>query len=315
MNSPKVSVIIPVYDVEKYLRQCLDSVVNQALKDIEIIIVTDGPEACDKICEEFAKKDSRIKIIYYPKKGLGGARNAGVEIASGEFISFVDSDDWLTPNAIEKMYTTIKEKGLDSVWTRVNTYLQNKDEYTTENYYKSLAEYPAGELIITPENFMNFPVNAWNKMYKKSTLDKFNIKFHDYMDFEDVAYYFKFYMHAPKTYIIDDFLYIYRWSDDSAMNKIDAGNGQIENLYITTLDIYNYMVQNNLWEKYKTTFIVLFLRNIRLYLWREYYRERVVIATMKILKAINFNEQFKEFCSAEDYNYLNGFIIRNPHLL
>lgn len=95
-NQPLLSVIIPVYKVEKYLRQCVDSVINQTYKNLEIILVDDGsPDNCGKICDEYAEKDKRVKVIHQLNKGLSGARNTGTEQASGEYIAFVDSDDWL----------------------------------------------------------------------------------------------------------------------------------------------------------------------------------------------------------------------------
>ena len=93
---PKVSIIVPVYKVEKYLRKCIDSIINQTLKDIEIILVDDGsPDNCGKICDEYAAKDTRIKVIHKENGGLSSARNAGMEVAEGEYIGFVDSDDWI----------------------------------------------------------------------------------------------------------------------------------------------------------------------------------------------------------------------------
>ena len=92
--SPKVSIIVPVYNVEKYLKRCVDSLVGQTLKDIEIILVDDGsPDGCPKMCDDFVATDSRIKVVHKPNGGLGSARNAGLEVAKGEYVAFVDSDD------------------------------------------------------------------------------------------------------------------------------------------------------------------------------------------------------------------------------
>ena len=100
-SNPELSVIVPVYNVAPYLRKCLDSILNQTFKDMEIIIVSDGPEEDNKICAEYAAKDSRIIFIKDIGKGLGGARNAGIDIARGKYIAFVDSDDWLEPEYLE----------------------------------------------------------------------------------------------------------------------------------------------------------------------------------------------------------------------
>ena len=95
-NQPLLSVIIPVYKVEKYLRQCVDSVINQTYKNLEIILVDDGsPDNCGKICDEYAQKDRRIKVIHQENQGVSAARNLGTKLAQGEYITYVDSDDWL----------------------------------------------------------------------------------------------------------------------------------------------------------------------------------------------------------------------------
>lgn len=109
-----VSIVIPVYNVEKYLRQCLDSVVCQTFKDIEIIIVDDGSQDnCGSICDEYAAKDKRITVIHQQNKGLSEARNAGIEAASGEYFMFIDSDDWVEPDLLKKLCDTAFENDAD----------------------------------------------------------------------------------------------------------------------------------------------------------------------------------------------------------
>lgn len=112
--NPKISVIIPVYNVEPYLRQCLDSVVNQTYRNLEIIIVDDGsPDNCGRICDEYAKKDDRIRIIHKENAGVSAARNDGMRIASGEWTTFVDSDDWLDLDYYERMVSSMPQEKSD----------------------------------------------------------------------------------------------------------------------------------------------------------------------------------------------------------
>lgn len=113
----KVSVIVPVYNVERYIRRCIDSLLAQTLKEIEIILVDDeSPDGCPEICDEYAKKDQRVKVVHKKNEGLGYARNTGLELASGEYVTFCDSDDWLESEAYEYTYRKIKEKNLDICW-------------------------------------------------------------------------------------------------------------------------------------------------------------------------------------------------------
>lgn len=111
---PKVSVIVPVYKVEKYLDRCVQSLLNQTLKDIEIILVDDGsPDRCPQMCDEYAKADSRIKVVHKQNAGLGFARNTGLEVATGEYVTYCDSDDWLDDNAYEGIYSQCIDDNLD----------------------------------------------------------------------------------------------------------------------------------------------------------------------------------------------------------
>lgn len=106
----KISVIIPVYKVEKYLRRCVESILCQTYENLEIILVDDGsPDSCPQICDEYASKDNRIKVIHKPNGGLSSARNVGIQIASGKYISFVDSDDWIDPNTYYYCYNLINK--------------------------------------------------------------------------------------------------------------------------------------------------------------------------------------------------------------
>ena len=114
MNTPKVSVIIPVYKVEAYLSRCVDTVINQTLKELEIILVDDGsPDNCPAICDEYALKDERIKVVHKTNGGLSSARNAGLRIATGEYIFFLDSDDWLELDGMELLYNTAIKYSVD----------------------------------------------------------------------------------------------------------------------------------------------------------------------------------------------------------
>lgn len=113
MAEEKVSVIVPVYNVEKYLHKCLDSIINQTYRNLEIILVDDGsPDNCGAICDEYAQKDSRIKVIHQKNGGLSAARNTGLDCAVGEYISFVDSDDWVSEEFIEQLISSAKPNSL-----------------------------------------------------------------------------------------------------------------------------------------------------------------------------------------------------------
>lgn len=128
MSEPLISVIVPVYKVEPYLRKCVDSIIAQTYTNLEIILVDDGsPDNCGKICDEYAEKDDRVRVVHKKNGGLSDARNAGLDIMHGEYVAFVDSDDWVLPNYVKDMYDNLVKYDADiSVSGTVYVYENNK---------------------------------------------------------------------------------------------------------------------------------------------------------------------------------------------
>lgn len=162
----KVSILIPVYNTEKYLRKCLDSVVNQSLQDIEIIITNDGSkDGSQNIIEEYANKDKRIKYSIQENRGLGATRNKGLELAKGEYIAFLDSDDWVDKNYYRTMYEMAIKENSDLVISSYcieNNYVNKSKRIKCE--YKNKEEYFNDLLKGKVAGF------SWNKLYKKSLI-------------------------------------------------------------------------------------------------------------------------------------------------
>lgn len=129
MTEPKVSIIVPIYNTGRYLRQCVDSLLAQTLQDFEIILVDDeSPDDAPRICDEYARQDSRIKVVHKKNGGLGYARNSGLDVAMGEYVSFIDSDDFVSPEMMETLYRTAKEYDADEV--RSGTVFYNNGKTT-----------------------------------------------------------------------------------------------------------------------------------------------------------------------------------------
>ena len=129
----KVSVIVPVYNVEKYIKACVESLCAQSLKELEIILVDDGsPDNCGRICDEYAAKDSRIRVLHKPNGGVSAARNDGLRMATGEYVVFVDSDDYVPADAYEKLYSKAAASGADLVWGDMHrVYDDGRETYTS----------------------------------------------------------------------------------------------------------------------------------------------------------------------------------------
>ena len=131
-----ISVIIPVYNVEKYLRECIDSVLNQSYQNLEIILVDDGStDSSGEICDEYEKQDIRIRVIHQKNQGLSGARNTGFQNANGEYVYFLDSDDWIVPEAIKCLVKRAEEESADVVFFEAFSFEDGKPEQTTTKGY------------------------------------------------------------------------------------------------------------------------------------------------------------------------------------
>ncbi len=180
---PKVSVIVPIYKVEEYLPKCVDSILSQTFTDFECILVDDGsPDNCGKICDEYAKKDSRIKVIHKENGGLSSARNAGLDIAQGEYITFVDSDDWINVHMLQVLYDAIIEKDADVSLCR-HVIATNKDcEYRQrESIQKKVVCEPSKEGI--DKVIDKFQISACARLYKDTIFR--SIRFREGLLWED----------------------------------------------------------------------------------------------------------------------------------
>ena len=114
MHEPLISVIVPVYRVEKYLKQCVDSILAQSHRNLEVLLIDDGsPDACPAICDAYAEADSRVRVIHQENQGPSAARNAGLDACRGEYIGFADSDDWMEPELLASLLRMLQEKNLD----------------------------------------------------------------------------------------------------------------------------------------------------------------------------------------------------------
>ncbi|MDR2066842.1 MAG: glycosyltransferase [Endomicrobium sp.] len=295
----KVSVIIPIYNVEKYIKQCLESIISQTLKDIEILCIDDcGTDTSIKIVENFAKKDIRIKVIKLDNNKLPGtARNIGIENSTGQYISFIDPDDYVEPNFLELAYAKLENLNLDSVWVNVKIFNDNKKSFTKDNYFLKTNN---GPLNITPENINNFPVNCWNKVYRTSTIKNNNVKFSENILFEDLEFYYKFFTQSKETYFISKYLYIYRLRP----NSILSSKKNREDILKAIKNIYNYLNKKNMFENYKEPFIQLIAQSIE----RSHSIKVMLPYIIDLLKQINFPKDYNRTDKNNFYDFLKYII-------
>lgn len=162
-----VSIIVPVYKVEKYLRKCVESILSQTYHDIEVILVDDGsPDSCGKICDEYALADGRVKVIHQTNGGLSAARNAGIDIASGEFLSFVDSDDYIEPEMIERLLAPFCMGSCDISMCGCRTIDELGAEISTDSFSE---EYLSGDELLK-QVILPLKTASWNKLFSRKVI-------------------------------------------------------------------------------------------------------------------------------------------------
>lgn len=211
-----ISVIVPIYNVEKYLDKCIESIVNQTYKNLEIILVDDGsPDNCPKICDEWAEKDNRIKVVHKENGGAGSARNAGLEASSGEWIGFVDGDDSID----EDFYEALLDKSNDGYYDVVACgfkYISKDKTRLSDNYYNEEHVFTKDELLT---EYFEFCKSQWvsfcNKIIKKVLFN--NLKFPEGRYFEDWTLAPMVYYNADKILYLPEYKYNYFIRQGSAM--------------------------------------------------------------------------------------------------
>lgn len=210
--SKLISIIVPVYNVEQYLEKCITTIINQTYKNLEIILVDDGSkDSSGKICDDFSKKDNRIKVIHKTNGGLSDARNHGLRIAKGDYIGFVDSDDYIAEDMFETLYNLMENNNSDisivSFYEMYNNKLIGvRDSKKIENFDKLEA---IKELLIDTK----IQSYAWNKLFKKELFE--NLEFPTGKNFEDIATTLLLFEKANKVTLFEDPKYYYLRRDNS----------------------------------------------------------------------------------------------------
>lgn len=307
----KISVIIPVYNVEKYLEECLDSIINQTLTDIEIICINDGSTDYSlNILKEYEKKDKRIKIINQENKGLGATRNVGMKIAKGEYISFIDSDDYISKDAFESLYTNAKNNDSDTVLFKIARFDESSIDYTKpifelENTFKN-------------EDFNNFKFNhndikkyiinnsfsAWSKLYKREFLNKNKFEFPINIAYEDVPFHVSVLLKSNKISFVPNFHYYYRLSNYDSITHTESN---AKDIFRIIDKVEKILIENNYFEEYRKEFIKFKYTQISQYIIFSKSEEYFNLAR-KELKELNKylknKEKLEEIIEILKYNII-----------
>ena len=282
-SMPLISVIVPVYNTEKYLPKCLDSIIAQTFTDIEIICVDDGStDNSAEILKQYRAKDKRLKIITQKNNGLSAARNAALEKAKGKYVSFIDSDDFVADSFLKKLFTALNESkcrisGCDFQKIKdEGGYIKNHNETGKKVYDNAL------EVLLNRHNFIHF--NVWNKLYTREIIG--DIRFIEGVYFEDWIFNCCVFSKAEKFCWIDDKLYGYRLSENSIMRS-PFSYKKINDYAIGIKAVYKYFSDNlpDKWQKVRRTRIsrtVKMLMNAS----RRSHDENIIRETADTLKEL-----------------------------
>lgn len=232
MKSPLVSIIVPVYNVEKYVDHCIETIVNQTYSNIQVILVDDGSmDRSGEKCDEWAKKDDRIEVIHKRNDGLGHARNSGLEIAKGHFVMFVDSDDYISKNMTERLVNEALRTESDTVYCSLNRCFDNnriipiEQQHTNASFQDTkIIENVLLEMIGTsPERLEDryLYMSVWHALYSMEIIKDYRIAFPSERELisEDIIYHIDYLRRSQKVTFIPDCLYYYRENKQSLSLK------------------------------------------------------------------------------------------------
>lgn len=258
-NNPKVSVIIPVFNTEKYLCECLDCVVNQTLKEIEIICVDDGStDRSLDILREYETYDKRIHVLTQKKSNAGDARNKGLSIATGEYLSFLDSDDFFELTMLEHMYTCAKNRNADIVVCEMKVFDEKSGDDIGVDWHIRRNLLPKKTVFsfsdIQRNAFRCIVSYAWEKLIKRELITENHIQFQSQAVYNDALFVYKTMMSAESITVLDEYL-IYNRRRAEKNSLTDIRYKHIDCAYQVLHELQNYLMDTRTYDRYKRDFI------------------------------------------------------------
>lgn len=300
-----VSVIVPIYKVEDYLDECVKSIVGQTYKNIEIILVDDGsPDSCPQKCDEWAKKDQRIRVVHKANGGLSSARNAGLDVAKGEYISFVDSDDFITPDYVEVMYHRIcKDNSVGIVSGMVYQYINGEISHFNEAWFLEKEKITSFENFSISCIYQTVSHSVWNKLFRKSLIT--GVRFREGKTNEDTLFMYDLGKVIKKTHYsmveIPHYVYYYRYREDSicTSNKKPLFIDVIQNLKDMMKDCEDKLLLDAMYFRL-TKSLYSFLDSI---LWKDLQKKMYFKQYQKEIRQIPFSYVLSNY-KAKDVFYI-----------
>lgn len=310
MEPVKVSVIIPVYNVEEYVTQCLESVAKQTLKNIEIICVDDrGGDDSMALVERFSRQEPRLRIVRHDfNKGLGAARNTGLAGARGEYVSFIDSDDWIAPTFLERMYSVAVQSRINSVACKLRAFYD--DNRPVRNDEKAEA---GGKSLVLSSHANHISPSVCTKIFRRSSIQRNGFLFPEGVYFEDAEFSFKFYSIFPEQYSIPDALYMYRQRGDSIFGGLRGEQGVARrclDMCVVAGNCYRFLVERGKFADLKTAFLLFLDEHIGNFLYRRNFKPIMLPCVKELLPRIGFPHEYEDIRGSEVFRVFD-FIQRH----
>lgn len=264
-NTALISIIVPVYNTEKYIGKCLDSLINQTYQNIEIICINDGStDGSKKILEEYTKKDKRIKLINNINSGPAISRNLGLDNSNGEYIMFCDSDDSYKPQMCEKLHKAITENDVDFATCQAGIEYEKgiNRAFCANTLTKKM---PTGLQYLCNIKISNLSILLWHIIYKKSIIDKYNIRFPDGLESDDVLFNYQYFCATQKYYGILEELYNYVVRENSIMDNYykRINKSKLYDRIKIFKNLYQFLEKNKLTKTKKEYFLRLLLQQYK----------------------------------------------------
>ena len=308
-SNPLISIIMPVYNGENYIKRALDSLINQTYKNIEIICIDDGSEDSSlKIIKDISKNDSRIKVFNHKNSGPGKTRNVGILNASGEYIMFCDADDYYEPNMCELMLNSMLEKNVDIVMCDcniINTYNSNLRNTKEFEYFKiKLTDF----CNIGIYEYLVFNSMLWNKIFKKSIIDLYNINFIDGYEHDDTNFFYKYLSCSNNYYGLDIKLYNYEVSNTNSIMSLYYTNRiksckKLDFLY-SYHDLIEFIIKNKFRNQIIYSIIKLYEEGVLSF--ARYLNKQDLIKMIELQKKFfEDKNQFDNFDYVKEIKYSN----------
>lgn len=309
-ENPIISVIVPVYKVEKYLEKCADSIINQTYKNLEIILVDDGsPDNCGKICDEYANKDKRIKVIHKKNEGVSVARNCGIENSHGKWISFVDADDYIEENYFEILLSEIQKDSADFIMCGYNRIYNEKNKIEKINCTNKKEDGDSKKLLEKALNVQTSYGFCHMKLINANIIKNNNIKFNPELEVaEDAFFIIELSKYINKFLFIGIPLYNYRFNPNSVVRKYDDNYC---NKYLKSMKLIKKYIMNNYAENEKIlqemeNFIVYHVLLIAVnYSFNKENKKNAISEMNQFKKLCNETDIINESIKKSNYNNLS----------